>query len=119
MRRAPRPRRHEPGIARSGLEQHDCAGRSDRFEIEVGAQPVRDLAIGHERRRAHQPALFAVGDQRQQRPLPPARRGKHARRFQRHRDAERIVGRARRVGRRVVVGDEPERVRLARRAGRR
>ena len=112
MRRAPRPRPHQPSVAWPRLEQHGRAGGSDRFEIDVGAQAAGHLAIGDERRRAHQAGFLAVGDERQQRPLRPARRGEHPGRLQRHRHAQRIVCRARRVGRGVVMGNDAERVGL-------
>ena len=97
MRRPPRPRRHQPGVAGPCLEQDRRARRSNRFEVDIGPQPAGHLAIGDERRRAHESGLLGIGDERQQRPARPARRGEHTGRLQRHRNPQRIVGRARRV----------------------
>ncbi len=88
--------------------------RPDRLDLQVGCQAARDLAIRHERRGAHEVRLLAVGQEHQQRPLPVAPAGEDARRLQRHRHAERIVGRAGRVGSRVVVRDEPDGLAAAR-----
>ena len=112
MRRAARPRAHQPSVARPRLEQQGSAGGADRFEVDVGAQPAGHLAIGDERGCAHQSRFLAVGDERQQGPPRPPRRGEHPGRLQRHRDAQRIVARPRGVGRRVVMGDDAERVGL-------
>ena len=108
MRCLMRPRTHEPLVIRAGFEEQRRAVRPDRLDLQVGRQAARDLSIGHERRGAHEVSLLAVGQEHQQRPLPVTAAGENARSLQSDRHPERIIGRAGRLGSRVVVRDQPD-----------
>ena len=106
-RRLPGPRPDDPAIGRPSLEKQRGPRRAAGFDVDVGLEAIRDLAIRHQRFRTHQADLFRVGDQHERRPSPRPG-GNEARRFQRHRNAKRIVARARGLGAGVVMRQQPE-----------